>query len=81
MAIQPGSYRTQGGRRAVVLCNDAPGYWPCVGYIIDKDGDLAHPRAWQSDGRSFASIEHENDLIVIKPSPTLVIFEHDEVEA
>lgn len=77
MAIQQGTYRTRGGRRAVVLCNDAPGYWPIVGYI--KGIEHVHPRAWQGDGRSFYTVEHADDLIVVTPSPTVTIIDESEV--
>lgn len=77
MEIQQGTYRTRGGRQAVVLCNDAPGMWPVVGYI--KGADHAHPRAWQDDGRAFYTIEHADDLIVAPPSPTVTIIQDDEV--
>lgn len=75
--IATGDCRTQGGRRAVVLCNDAPGMWPVIGYVVG-DG-VSHPRGWHEDGRAFSSVEHVDDLIVRKPSPTVTIIEDDEV--
>lgn len=76
MALGIGEHRTRGGRRAVVLCTDAPGYWPVVGYTLEDA--QSHPRAWMPDGRAFFSVEHDDDLIVVEKSPTVTIIEDDE---
>ena len=80
MAIGVGKYRTRGGRLAVVLCTDAPGDWPLIGYVVGEHGQ-AHPRGWKSDGRLFWSVEQKDDLIVFPPSPTVTIVDDDEVAA
>lgn len=44
-----GEYRTRDGRKAVVLCTDAPdNNQPIVGYIISEYGSLA--TSWAEDG-------------------------------
>lgn len=46
---EPGSYRMRNGKRAFILATNAPGEYPCVGYIFDEDGDNA-PNNWRSNG-------------------------------
>lgn len=51
--IIPGKYRTRDGRTAVVLCTDAPGHYPNVGYVITKrenQAAISSPDAWTTDG-------------------------------
>ncbi len=49
MKIEVGYWETRDGRKARVLCTDAPGEWPVVGYIIC--GNNAEPWVWFADGR------------------------------
>jgi hypothetical protein len=54
MKIEPGYYKCRDGRRARVLCTDAPGRFPVVGLI--EIGDEANCERWRLDG-SWASAE------------------------
>lgn len=74
--MQIGTYRTRGGRKAVVLCNDAPGDWPVIGYVVSP-ANVAHPRGWKIDGRQFYSLEQADDLLCPMQSPTVTIIEDD----
>jgi hypothetical protein len=48
MTITPGYYRTRGGRKARVLCTDAEGPYPIVGYICYEGGPATCLWDWDS---------------------------------
>lgn len=48
MKITIGYWETRDGRKARVLCTDAPGDYPIVGYIVS--GGKADPWLWFPDG-------------------------------
>ena len=52
--MTPGLYRTRSGHKARVLCNDAPGPYPNVGYIFYDDVEWTRPEAWDDNGFVFA---------------------------
>ena len=52
MKIEVGYWETRDGRKARVLCTDAPGAYPIVGYMIE--GGEASPRLWFADGSGVA---------------------------
>lgn len=58
----PGEYKTRDGRKAVVLCDDAPGFDPLIGYVVVAD-DMAHPVSWRVGGRYIEECEMPEDLI------------------
>jgi hypothetical protein len=45
---KPGFYKTRDGRKARVLCVDAPGKFPCVGYV--PTGGVTVPFSWEVNG-------------------------------
>ncbi len=53
-------YQTMGGRPVRILCIDAPGENPIVGYLLYDDGD-SMACSWMSDG-TFTKRELENRL-------------------
>ena len=57
--MTPGLYRTRSGHKARVLCNDAPGRWPCVGYIILN----TDPDAWLSEDAIIPALWGINDRL------------------
>lgn len=57
----PGEYKTRDGRKAVVLCDDAPGFEPLVGYIVHDCGAIA--LSWYDGGRYIEGRETENDIM------------------
>lgn len=65
MTFKPGKYRTRDGRDAIVLCNDAPGDYPLVGYIIGEGA-----RSWTPCG-SGGSVARSGDLM--PPEPEQVV--------
>jgi len=60
MTIAPGYYRTRGGHKARVLCTDAEGPYPIVGYICYKCGPA--PCLWDWDSVA-GSVPGPLDLI------------------
>lgn len=48
MKIEVGYWETRDGRKARVLCTDAPGEYPVVGYVVS--GGKADPWVWFPDG-------------------------------
>lgn len=70
----PGEYLTRDGRKAVVLCDDAPGNHPIIGYIMD--GKNAMAREWMQDGRFCANVSataRRDDLIAPVTEPEQVV--------
>ncbi len=68
--FKPGEYKTRDGRKAVVLCDDAPGQDALVGYLLSK-GDRVEATTWLSTGRYFGDEQHPNDLM--PPEPEQVV--------
>lgn len=55
-------YKTRSGLKARVLCTDAPGGFPCVGYIYYPDESIS--REWSMNGKYLNSGEEStSDLI------------------
>jgi hypothetical protein len=50
--FKPGEYLTRDGRKAVVLCDDAPDDFSLVGYVHRPNGAGVIPETWKPDGRS-----------------------------
>ncbi len=79
MKIEIGYWRTRNGRKARVLCTDAPGAYPIVGYVEARDMTMiiSTTREWTNSGlystmewtnsglyyRESICIGSENDLI------------------
>lgn len=64
MKIEPNKfYRTRDGRKARVLCTDAPSSWPVVGYIEGPSGTGLSTHTWSQDGAFFSNATREADLI------------------
>lgn len=66
MKLEAGKfYRTRSGLKARVLCTDAPGDDPCIGYTEhDSGAPRAFAREWQTNGRYLKTVkECEFDLI------------------
>lgn len=61
MEITVGYWETMGGSVARVLCTDAPGSHPVVGYIEINGAACAY--AWKSDGKSGVFEGSPSDLI------------------
>lgn len=60
MNITPGYWRTVNNRKARVLCTDAPGNYPVIGYI-ESEGGGATLYSWTLCGRMFVYDRHSND--------------------
>lgn len=68
----PGEYVTRDGRKAVVLCDDAPGGRPLIGYV-DYD-DASQPYAWAADGLSYMrNVITGHDLVAPETEPEQVV--------
>lgn len=67
--FKPGRYKTRDGREAVVLCDDAPGDWPLIGYIVAR-GEAAHC-SWTASGLATKWPGSPSDLI--PPAPEQVV--------
>lgn len=71
--ITPGKYITRDGRTAVVLCNDAPGQYPVIGYVIYRrppHPDHASPEGWTARGLTTNSGHTSpRDLMELIPEP------------
>ena len=63
--MTPGLYRTRSDHFARVLCNDAPGNFPVVGYWIRGPGDIV-PEKWTAEGKYVGWIEI-NRFDIISP--------------
>lgn len=48
-------YQTRVGEPVRILCVDAPGDYPVIGYIDEGDGDAA-PENWTASGRYYRDI-------------------------
>ena len=62
------TYTTRDGLTAKVLCTDAPGKYPVVGYIVEND-DVSNGASWAADGRYLVSVDKDGcDLLAeVKP--------------
>jgi hypothetical protein len=74
--LAPGTYKIRDGRKAVVLCSDAPGSWPIKGYVVhDSDGSTA--RGWSRTGTVDSNPLQQNDHDLIgpwaEPKPPLTV--------
>ncbi len=68
-----GEHKTVGECRAVVTCDDAPGMWPLMGYVVSESG-CSHPHGWTRDGRTYETRKSEYDLMPpapAKPEPVV----------
>lgn len=70
MTFKPGKYKTRDGRDAVVLCDDAPGIAPLVGYVVQPDGEDCSSRNWTRSGRISY---REQGLDLMPPEPEQVV--------
>lgn len=61
MNITPGYWRTVNNRKARVLCTDAPGNYPVIGYIENAVGGSA-PCSWNLGGLNCINDYTPNDL-------------------
>ena len=64
--MKPGKYKTRDGRDVVVLCDDAPGMFSLVGYVIDAYGD-SNAHKWLRSGKYHGKAESPLDLMPPKP--------------
>lgn len=63
-----GEYTTRDGRKAVVLCDDAPGSWPLVGYVTALGVNSA-PASWRPTGEHDGPPrQNPSDLMPPKPA-------------
>ena len=51
--FKPGTYLTRDGRKAVVLCDDAPGNTPLKGYIVSERGNESAGNGWTTNGHMW----------------------------
>ena len=65
--IKPGKYITRSNHVAVILCNDAPGNWPIIGYVILPDEDYVEPLFWKPDGSASGAydLDADDDLVAM----------------
>jgi hypothetical protein len=68
----PGEYLTRDGRKAVVLCDDAPGMYPLIGYVLMRQGDAA-ANTWAHDGAGVFVGTKMNDLMPPVTEPEQVV--------
>lgn len=67
----PGEYLTRDGRKAVVLCDDAPGEYPLVGYtVIPEIGSTAE--SWLPNGCCYSGDPDDDDLVAPVTEPEQV---------
>lgn len=60
-----GEYRTKDGRKAVVLCTDAPcDAFPVVGYYVNKNGLKTSSDSWMNNGKAFEGSDEDKDDII-----------------
>jgi len=60
--FKPGMYKTRDGRDARVLCDDAPGDWPLVGYVGIDEGYFCY--SWTHSGHSTSDkTKHQYGLM------------------
>jgi len=65
----PGEYLTRDGRKAVVLCTDAPGGFPLIGFIPSiKGNDVVIPMAWDEKGSVSGGLGGEG-VDLMPPAP------------
>lgn len=57
-------YRTREGNEVRILCVDAPGHNPVIGYIVLFG--TAYPNSWSSGGRYRLREESHHDLIEVR---------------
>lgn len=67
MNITPGYYKTRDGRKARVLCTDAPGEYCVVGYVEYEK--VSFVCAWLPDGSAPLRLEGRDDLIELWTEP------------
>ncbi len=58
-----GEYRTRGGRKAVVLCVDAPSDRPVIGYILDEENRFVGEFSWRLSGIRQLTFENGSDIV------------------
>jgi len=65
MEIKVGYYKTRDGRKARVICTDAPGGAPVVGYIIgETSSGYVNIRKWCVGGEYYSTgSKSDHDLI------------------
>ena len=61
MNITAGYWKTRDGRKARVLCVDAQGRYPCVGYVEYKD--CVSPESWTEEGANVNAAQTRGDLV------------------
>lgn len=70
MKLESGkTYKTRDGRIAKVLCTDAPGEYPCVGYINETDKYPPMAETWKLNGDSDAGGQGAGDIITDHRQP------------
>lgn len=62
MKIEPGFWKTRDGRKARVLCTDAPSLYPVRGYVLSAIGDC-YTESWKLDGAANSEERDDRDLI------------------
>jgi hypothetical protein len=70
MKIEPGYYRTRDGRKARVLCTDAPGRYPVIGYV--EEGSSILCEAWSASGEMVVGAKVGGDLLAPWTQPKTV---------
>lgn len=68
MNITPGFWKTHNGRKARVLCTDAPGNYPVIGYIENAAGGSTLC-SWNLGGLNCINDYSTNDLVEPWTSP------------
>lgn len=61
--------RKPNGRKPVILCNNAPGLFPVIGYIISEDGTEAEEYKWTRNGQFHPDYECDEDLVPLEIKP------------
>ena len=69
--ITPGEYLTRDGRKAVVLCDDAPGEMSLIGYVVQ--GKNGYPASWDNSGGRFQAHTDPADLMPPVTEPEQVV--------
>jgi len=69
---EPGEYITRGGRTVRVLCIDAPGKFPVIGYVHAVDTAATEQEypyliSWRENGSYALTDIHDYDLVAAKP--------------
>lgn len=60
------NYKTRDGRKVRLLCDDAPGYYPVIGYTVDEKEGRHYVKSWTKEGKYSTSVMSTHDLDLVE---------------